>query len=72
MRCTGFRRYAGDLKKALADRMVDAETDVYLAKQTEAGVPNHRNGSCDNRCLRQKASSNYHFHGTGTPISIWH
>ena len=35
----------GDLKKALAERMLNAEMDVHLEAEAEAGVPNHRNGS---------------------------
>ena len=35
----------GDLKKALAERMLNAEMDVHLAQEAEAGLPNHRNGS---------------------------
>ena len=35
----------GDLKKALAERMLNAEMDVHLAHEAEAGVANHRNGS---------------------------
>lgn len=35
----------GDLKKALAERMLNAEMDVHLDAEAEAGVPNHRNGS---------------------------
>lgn len=35
----------GDLKKALAERMLNAEMDVHLANEAEAGIANHRNGS---------------------------
>ena len=35
----------GDLKKALAERMLNAEMDVHLAADAEAGLANHRNGS---------------------------
>jgi putative transposase len=35
----------GDLKKALAERMLNAEMDVHLDAEAEAGVSNHRNGS---------------------------
>jgi putative transposase len=35
----------GDLKKALAERMLNAEMDVHLAADGEAGLANHRNGS---------------------------
>ena len=33
----------GDLKKALAERMLNAEMDVHLDSESEAG--NHRNGT---------------------------
>lgn len=35
----------GELKKALAERMLNAEMDVHLAQEAEAGIDNHRNGS---------------------------
>ena len=35
----------GDLKKALAERMLNAEMDVHLAREADAGEANHRNGS---------------------------
>ena len=35
----------GDLKKALAERMLNAEMDVHLAQEADAGLQNHRNGS---------------------------
>lgn len=35
----------GDLKKALAERMLNAEMDVHLEGEAEAGLSNHRNGS---------------------------
>lgn len=35
----------GELKKALAERMLNAEMDVHLANEAEAGIPNRRNGS---------------------------
>jgi putative transposase len=41
----------GELKKALAERMLNAEMDVHLAQEAEAGVPNHRNGSSAKRVL---------------------
>jgi len=41
----------GDLKKALAERMLNAEMDVHLAKEAEAGIPNHRNGTSDKTVL---------------------
>jgi len=34
-----------DLKKALAERMLNAEMDVHLAREAQAGEANHRNGS---------------------------
>jgi putative transposase len=41
----------GDLKKALAERMLNAEMDVHLANEAESGVANHRNGSSDKTVL---------------------
>ncbi len=35
----------GDLKKALAERMLNAEMDVHLDAETEVAAGNHRNGS---------------------------
>ncbi|MGC8040457.1 transposase, partial [Salmonella enterica] len=35
----------GDLKKALAERMLNAKLDVHLEGEAEAGLPNHRNGT---------------------------
>jgi putative transposase len=35
----------GDLKKALAERMLNAEMDVHLGNEADAGVANHRKGS---------------------------
>ncbi len=34
----------GDLKKAIAERMLDAEMDVHLADEAEQASDNHRNG----------------------------
>ena len=33
----------GDLKKALAERMLNAEMDVHLENEADAGLANHRN-----------------------------
>jgi len=41
----------GDLKKALAERMLNAEMDVHLDTEAEAGVVNHRNGSSSKTVL---------------------
>jgi putative transposase len=35
----------GDLKKALVERMLNAEMDVHLDSDEEQGTGNHRNGS---------------------------
>ncbi len=35
----------GELKKALAERMPNAEMDVHLDGEAQAGLSNHRNGS---------------------------
>ena len=41
----------GDLKKALADRMLNAEMDVHLDSDGETGRGNHRNGSSSKTVL---------------------
>ena len=46
----------GDLKKALAERMLNAEMDVHLAQETEAGEANHRNGSSAKTVLTPEGS----------------
>lgn len=40
-----FESLAGELKKALAERMLNAELDVHLAGETEQTGDNHRNGT---------------------------
>lgn len=46
----------GDLKKALAERMLDAEMDVHLEGEAEQGTGNHRNGRSPKRVLTQSGS----------------
>jgi putative transposase len=46
----------GDLKKALADRMLNAEMDVHLDSEAEAGVANHRNGHSAKTVLTPEGS----------------
>ena len=41
----------GDLKKALAERMLNAEMDVHLGCEAERSAGNHRNGSSRKRML---------------------
>lgn len=41
----------GDLKKALAERMLGAEMDVHLDAEAAAGIANHRNGSSSKTVL---------------------
>jgi putative transposase len=40
-----FESLAGELKKALAERMLNAEMDVHLGADSERAACNHRNGS---------------------------
>src|SRR5690606_16621042 len=40
-----FESLAGELKKALAERMLNAEMDVHLSADDERTAGNHRNGS---------------------------
>jgi putative transposase len=46
----------GELKKALAERMLNAEMDVHLAQEAEAGVANHRNHSSPKTVLTPEGS----------------
>jgi putative transposase len=46
----------GDLRKALAERMLNAEMDVHLEQESEAGVANHRNGSSAKTVLTPEAA----------------
>jgi putative transposase len=46
----------GDLKKALAERMLNAEMDVHLAQEAEAGLKNHRNGTSPKTVLTPEGS----------------
>jgi putative transposase len=46
----------GELKKALAERMLNAEMDVHLAQEAEAGIDNHRNGSSSKTVLTPEGS----------------
>src|SRR5690606_5804888 len=40
-----FESLAAELKKALAERMLNAEMDVHLADEGEKAAGNHRNGT---------------------------
>jgi putative transposase len=40
----------GNLKKALAERMLNAEMDVHLESDEESSAGNHRNGTSARRC----------------------
>ena len=40
-----FENFAGELKKALAERMLNAEMDVHLGDEAEQAAGNHRNGT---------------------------
>lgn len=40
-----FESLAGELKKALAERMLGAEMDVHLSDEAEQAAGNHRNGT---------------------------
>ena len=46
----------GDLKKALADRMLSAEMDVHLDSEAEADTGNHRNGTSSKTVLTPDGS----------------
>jgi putative transposase len=40
-----FESLAGELKNALAERMLNAELDVHLSDEAEQTAGNHRNGT---------------------------
>ena len=46
----------GDLKKALAERMLNAEMDVHFEQEAEAGLKNHRNGTSPKTVLTPEGS----------------
>jgi putative transposase len=46
----------GELKKAIAERMLNAEMDVHLANEAGAGLANHRNGSNPRTLLTPEGS----------------
>ncbi len=46
----------GELKKALAERMLDAEMDVHLEGEAEQATGNHRNGRSPKRVLTESGS----------------
>lgn len=46
----------GDLKRALAQRILNAEMDVHLTSESEAGTGNHRNGSSSKTVLTPEGS----------------
>jgi putative transposase len=46
----------GDLKKALAERMLDAEMDVHLGADDEQAAGNHRNGRSGKRVLSESGA----------------
>lgn len=64
----------GDLKKALAERMLNAEMDVHLAQQGEAGEANHRNGSSAKTVLTPEGAMELSIprdrHGRFDPVLI--
>jgi len=64
----------GDLKKALAERMLNAEMDVHLANEAGAGRRNHRNGSSGKTVLTADGSLELSIprdrHGRFDPVLI--
>ncbi len=59
----------GDLKKALAERMLDAEMDEHLDSEEERGAGNHRNGRSGKRVLGRKESFRHVCPSTCLPLS---
>lgn len=64
----------GDLKKALAERVLNAETDIHLAQEAEPGIANHCNGSSDESVLTLEGTPELSFprdrHGRFAPALI--
>ncbi len=64
----------GDLKKALAERMLNAEMDVHLTKESQAGTGNHRNGTSRKRVLTPEGAMELSIprdrHGRFDPVLI--
>lgn len=64
----------GDLKKALAERMLNTETDVHLAQEAEPGIANHCNRSSDESVLTLDGTPELSFprdrHGRFAPALI--
>jgi putative transposase len=56
----------GDMKKALAERILNTEMDVRLVKAAEAGIPNHRNGGSDKTVLTRRGDG-----AVDLPRSTW-
>jgi putative transposase len=64
----------GDLKKALAERMLNAEMDVHLANEANSGRRNHRNGRSGKTVLTADGSLELSIprdrHGRFDPVLI--
>ncbi len=60
----------GDLKKALAERMLNAEMDSHLGSEAEQQAGNHRNGSSEKTVLSDDGEGCCRFRGTATAASI--
>jgi putative transposase len=53
-----------DLKKALTERMLNAEMDRHLGRESEQAVGNHRNSSSAKMVLTGMASLSCRFRGS--------
>jgi putative transposase len=64
----------GDLKKALAERMLNAEMDVHLDSEAQAGTGNHRNGHSSKTVLTPEGALDLAIprdrHGQFDPVLI--
>ena len=60
----------GELKKALAERMLNAEMDVHLDAEVEQATGNHRNGSTKRRSWATTANGCCRSPVIGTVVSI--
>ena len=62
--------HVGELKKALAERMLDAEMDVHLEGETGQEADNHRNGSSQKTVPSDDGGWVLRFPTTGAADSI--
>ena len=59
-----------ELKKALAERVLNAELDGHLESEARAGRANRRNGCSKKTVLRENPKITFAFRATGRERSI--